>query len=74
MYGVERGKKRRTSNLYLSLSELINNGADLATVQELLGHANIATTQIYLSISSTRKKTVLENYNGRNFLQIPGNI
>lgn len=71
MYGVERGKKRRFPNLYLSLSELINNGADLISVQELLGHSNIGTTQIYLSISLARKKTVLEKCNFRNFIQIP---
>ncbi len=69
MYGVEWGKKKRFPNLYLSLSELINNGADLVSVQELLGHSNIATTQIYLSISLTRKKAVLEKYNFRNFIQ-----
>lgn len=71
MYGVERGKKRRVPNLYLSLSELINNGADLISVQELLGHSNIGTTQIYLSISLAKKKAVLEKCNFRNFIQIP---
>lgn len=34
----------------------LNNGADLVAVQELLGHENPATTQIYASISEERKR------------------
>lgn len=34
----------------------LNNGADLVAVQELLGHENPATTQIYATISEGRKK------------------
>lgn len=45
----------------------------MVSVQELLGHSNIATTQIYLSISLSRKKAVLEKYNFRNFIQLSSN-
>ncbi len=51
-------------------TELLNNGADLRVVQELLGHASITTTQIYTEIATVDKVNALRQYNMRNMIQI----
>ena len=49
-------------------TNLLANGADIRSVQEILGHSNVSITERYTEVTTKRKVEVLSKYNYRNSL------
>ncbi|MBI1956932.1 MAG: tyrosine-type recombinase/integrase [Candidatus Niyogibacteria bacterium] len=67
-YAIKAGISKKVTPHVLRhcfATDLLQNGADLRSVQMLLGHANVATTQIYTHITNRQLKDIHQAFHGK---------
>lgn len=60
--GISRKKVSPHQLRHQLATDLLRNGADLRSVQEILGHANVSTTQIYTHFTNPELKKIHEKF------------
>lgn len=68
-YAIKAGISRKVTPHVIRHSfatDLLQNGADLRSVQALLGHANITTTQIYTHVTDRHLKEIHKAFHSKN--------
>jgi len=67
-YAIKSGISRKVTPHTLRHSfatDLLSNGADIRSVQMMLGHANVSTTQIYTHVTDKQLRDIHKKFHGR---------